>query len=152
MTELKFDMPESKRRLELAQQALDYALRFVGLPYMWGGDDAVEGFDCSGLAIEMLKSVGIVEPNFDTTAHYLSKMYPKVDRPDAGVLAFYGKEIRITHVGICLGRSRLLEAGGGNSRVTDRDSVAANDAFIRIRPIDYRKDRVCFCDPFQTGG
>jgi len=29
--------------------------------YLWGGDDPLAGFDCSGFVIEILKSVGILE-------------------------------------------------------------------------------------------
>jgi cell wall-associated NlpC family hydrolase len=138
-----------ERRLDLVESAIDYAQRFIGLPYHWGGNDAVEGFDCSGLAIEMLQSVGIIKNAFDATASGLAEMYPKADEPDAGVLAFYGKsDTEITHVAICLGRNRVLEAGGGNSKVIDNEAAKKYNAFIRIRPIDYRRDLRFFRDPF----
>ena len=42
---------------------LDYALRFIGRPYIWGGDGSGKthgGFDCSGLVLEALKACGII--------------------------------------------------------------------------------------------
>ncbi|MFC1535727.1 NlpC/P60 family protein, partial [Candidatus Neomarinimicrobiota bacterium] len=45
--------------------ASSIAFHFVGLPYLWGGDDAVAGYDCSGLVIEILKSVGLLQRSGD---------------------------------------------------------------------------------------
>lgn len=133
----------------MANNAVEYALRFIGRPYKWGGDDPMEGFDCSGFALEVLKSVGAVADNFDTTAQYLAKLFPRVDTPDAGALVFFGNgDKAINHVGICLGRDCMVEAGGGTSKTTNLEAAMRQNAFIRIRPITRRKDIVCYCDPF----
>ena len=47
------------------------AWRYLGKPYIWGGDDPVGGFDCSGLVVELFKSVGKLPRQGDWTAHDL---------------------------------------------------------------------------------
>jgi len=131
-----------------AQIAVEYIKRFIGLPYKWGGDDPMEGFDCSGLAIEMLKSVGHLTNNEDTTADGLMRMFPRVDTPIVGCLVFFGKPGKATHVGICLNSLEMLEAGGGGPGTVDVKEAMKSNAFIRMRPIKSRKDFICFCDPF----
>jgi cell wall-associated NlpC family hydrolase len=45
----------------VAGDAVDQALRFVGVPYLWGGRSA-RGIDCSGLVQLALAAVGIAAP------------------------------------------------------------------------------------------
>lgn len=48
----------------------EYALKFVGRLYIWGGDGSgrcAGGFDCSGLVLECLWALGIL-PQKDMTA------------------------------------------------------------------------------------
>jgi len=43
--------------------ALKYLWHWLGIQYSYGGDDAIEGWDCSGMVIEVLQSVGILPIN-----------------------------------------------------------------------------------------
>ena len=51
--------------------AIDLAWRMYGTPYVWAGDDTMAGFDCSGMQVEILQSVGIL-PAGDWTAATLA--------------------------------------------------------------------------------
>lgn len=121
----------------------DYALSFLGQPYAWGGDDPVDGYDCSGLVQEILASVG-ADPAGDQTAQTLYEHFRRQGRittPQLGALVFYGENRNaITHVAFCLDRHRVIEAGGGGSKTKTRADAARQNAFVRIRPYDHRKD------------
>lgn len=123
--------------------AIDYAERFIGKPYIWGGDDPIRGFDCSGLVQEILAAVGL-DPAGDQNAEALYqyfKVHGKVcEVAEAGALAFFGKGPVATHVAFCIDGSRMVEAGGGGSKtLTEADAIKQN-AYVRIRPVDRRKD------------
>ena len=47
------------RAIQDAELAVKYAMAFIGTPYVWGGDDPMGGFDCSGFCIEVLKGVPV---------------------------------------------------------------------------------------------
>ena len=135
------------------EKLIDYAMQFVGKPYIWGGDDPILGFDCSGLVQELLASVG-EDPPGDQNADTLFRYFKKHGRdwngemtPEAGCLAFYGTASKIGHVVMCIDNYRMIEAGGGGSAVTNASLAAARNAYIRIRPIDSRADLVSVLRP-----
>lgn len=125
---------------------IDIALQFLKIPYKWGGDDTIEGFDCSGFAQELLASVGI-DPVGDQTAQALFEHFKdksvtgKHNTHDVGALIFFGKNLnRITHVGIAISDDTMIEAGGGGSKTTNSKAAADHNAYIRVRSISNRSD------------
>jgi cell wall-associated NlpC family hydrolase len=129
---------------------LAYAMRFVGVPYKWGGDDPLLGIDCSGLVLELLKSQGLVPKSFDTTAQGLYKKYEsvKVFKASFGALVFFGADTsKITHVGFALDNKVMIEAGGGDSTTVNLLAAAEKNAFVKIRPILSRSDLVGIVRP-----
>ena len=126
--------------------------KLYGLPYKWGGDDTLAGFDCSGAIIEVLKSVGILPNSGDWTAQGLCDMFTgeKVIPASTGCLAFYGRDrTHITHVMFCISSELAIGAIGGGSKTKTKKDAERQNAYIKVRPIDYRKDLVCVVDPFQ---
>lgn len=129
---------------------VQYALKFVGQPYKYGGDDPIVGWDCSGLVQEILASAGI-DPQGDQTAqalydHFSNKSTHGVYGP--GVLAFFGQSVRsITHVAFCIDQYRMVEAGGGGSKTITLADAAAQNAYVRIRLIKSRRDLVATLKP-----
>lgn len=130
-------------------KAKKLAWHFIGLPYIWGGDDPIKGFDCSGLAIEVLKSFGRLNKRGDWTAKQLSRMFPEVDKPKSGCLVYYGSINNITHVGFCIDSKYMIEAGGGGRDNDDIETAIVKNAYVRIRPITSRSDIVMYNDPFR---
>ena len=133
----------------------DYAMSHVGLPYRWGGDDPIKGFDCSGLVIELLQSVGVLPNRYDATAQSLyldlEAESETLKKPTFGALLFFGEGLRdISHVGFAMDEFRMLEAGGGGSKTTSQDAAADQNAYIRVRPIKIRKDLVAILLPRYT--
>jgi len=87
------------------------ALRFLGLPYLWGGITTF-GLDCSGLVQLAHRAVGIVLPrdaDLQWADRRLSPVAAGSIRP--GDLVFFGpRRGAITHVGIAIGRRAFVNA------------------------------------------
>lgn len=123
----------------LRAELVEYMKRFVGTFYTWGGDDP-SGFDCSGLAVEGMKSIGVIGRGnaIDFTAHGLMKLFYKyrVLKPYAGCLAFnVNSRGHATHVEICINSAQTVGASGGGSHVRTRQDAIRYNAFIKIRPV-----------------
>jgi len=134
--------------------AIFIAFRYLGLPYIWGGDDPVKGFDCSGLVVELLKSVGVLPRDGDLSSRGLFRKFEENERthPEAGFLVFYSspsKPERINHVEFCIDSELAIGASGGGSKTKTLEDAARMNAYTKIRPI--RRDRpiVGYVDPFE---
>lgn len=127
------------------------AWRLVGKPYIWGGDNPVLGFDCSGLIIELLTTVGMWPPKKDTTAqglYYHFEQFGQIGKKEFGSLVFYGKDLNlITHVAMIIEPGFILEAGSGGSKTKTVQDAIDQDAFVRVRPLENRKDIVAIILP-----
>lgn len=130
--------------------ASSLAWHYVGTPYIWGGDDAT-GFDCSGLVIEILKSLGILPRKGDWTANGLLERFEDktVSHPYEGCLVFYGKNNYATHVEYCIDNDYCIGASGGNKSTTNIERAIEQNAFVKVRPIKSRSDIIGYVDPFM---
>jgi len=131
----------------------DYAMTFMGIPYIYGGDDPMRGFDCSGLVQEILASAG-VDPQGDQNAQGLYDYFSqngKINTWGLGALSFFGKDFKsVSHIGFCLDQYRMLEAGGGTSKTLSAADAVASNAFVRVRLIKNRKDLLAVIMPYYT--
>lgn len=131
---------------------VEYAMRFIGVPYRWGGSNPMTGFDCSGFLQFLLASVG-ADPKGDQTAQTLHDLLlaqggTSVLIPRAGDVCFYGlKTSSITHVAMCVSEHQIIEAGGGDHNTINVTEAAKRDACVRLRPRAARKDIVAVIRP-----
>jgi cell wall-associated NlpC family hydrolase len=128
---------------------VEIAKSYHGTFYTWGGDDP-SGFDCSGLAIACLKSIGKLPRGGDWTAHDLSGRLTKVDRsPRLADLVFWQNSIgRIIHVEIMIDHVRAIGASGGGRFIKTKKDAILHNAFIKIRPVASRPNVWGYCDPW----
>lgn len=103
---------EEKRKLMAS-----YAMRMIGIPYLWGGTSG-NGIDCSGFARLVHRWVGIDIPR---DADMQCNAAHPVEHPyEIGDLLFFregGEERPITHVGVCLGGTRIIHSSRSNNGV-----------------------------------
>jgi cell wall-associated NlpC family hydrolase len=98
------------------------AMGFLGVPYLYGGNSAETGFDCSGFVRAVFEqSVGKVLPR---RAHEQAAATQVIDRSELkpGDLVFFNTMKRaFSHVGIYVGDGKFIHAprSGGHVRVED---------------------------------
>ncbi len=119
----------------LGKIAAQTAERFVGVPYRWGGDNVVEGMDCSGFVKAVYYLVGLNIPRTSQEQFNAGTELSKADiRP--GDLVFFGKGSRkITHVGLYLGGNRFIHAPRRNEpiQITSLDDERYSVKFVGAR-------------------
>lgn len=150
-------MPNDYYTLEDAEGlrniATDIAMRHLGLSYIWGGDDPIYGYDCSGFCIEILKSVGILPRDGDWTANSLWILLKDeyATTPYRGCLVFWSNKdmSRVIHVEFCIGYGLCIGASGGGSQTKNSKDAAKQNAYIKIRPYKTRKHIWGYVDPFK---
>ena len=143
--------------------AIDLAWRMYGTPYIWGGDDMIAGFDCSGMQVEILQSVGIL-PAGDWTAATLAGrlMHHEVFLQAPGCLVFWEtSQGYIRHVEMCIGNWLSIGASGGGKDIRDQfddngylvktalQAAIEHNAFVKVRPIEGRGRIRGYFDPFK---
>lgn len=118
-----------------------------------GGNDPKKdgGLDCSGMIGFLLRGIGMVPDNYDDTADgyyhkYLSKSVPEASR---GCLVFYGSGIA-AHVMFCLNGDYCIGATNGDHTTTTVTIANIQAAYVKVKPINYRKDILGFVDPFKA--
>jgi len=138
----------------LRDLAVWYGKQFLRVPYEWGDEDHT-GMDCSGLISEVLVAVGVKPHGWRPTSTRMSKDFKKVWDShmdirlwaDSGMVVCYGTGI-VTHVALAISRSHVITASGGGSETDTPEEADTENAFVKLRPINYRKDAICVVDPF----
>jgi peptidoglycan DL-endopeptidase CwlO len=92
--------------------AIEFALREVGKPYVWGGTGP-NTYDCSGLTLRAFQSAGINLPRVSRQQFYAGGHVP-IEQAQPGDLLFYATDptdpSTIHHVTIYLGNDQMVEA------------------------------------------
>ena len=127
-------------------------IQSLGLPYIYGGQSPLVGFDCSGFIVYLCRAVGLLPRSRDMSATSLWFHFQKqrVTRPVPGGFVFYGQGDQATHVGVILQTERhMLSFAGGDGYTRTRKEAAARNACCLVRPIDYRGDVIGYVDPWK---
>lgn len=102
---------------EEAQRLCEYAVQFLGTPYVWGGYSP-SGFDCSGFVSYCLTNSGVKNTGHQTTWGLISNMtiIPESEMQPGDIIFFQGtyNAEPPTHVGIYLGNGQMVHSGHPN--------------------------------------
>jgi peptidoglycan DL-endopeptidase CwlO len=86
-------------------QAVGIAMRYLGVPYVWGGASP-GGFDCSGLTMYVYAQLGISLPHY-AAAQYGMGYAVGQDQLQAGDLVFFSG---LGHMGMYIGGGSFIHA------------------------------------------
>jgi cell wall-associated NlpC family hydrolase len=107
------------------QAVVDYAIQFVGNPYVTGGTSLTRGADCSGFVMSVYKKFGVSLPHSSYAMRSYGKAVSRSNIQPGDVICYSG------HVAIYVGNGRTVAAR--NSRAGIGYSNAWYTSVITIR-------------------
>ena len=112
---IKFSPTEESASLR--SRIVNYAMKFLGSPYVWGGTSLTKGADCSGFTMSVMKNFGISLPHYSGSQAKSGKRIKSSEmRP--GDLVFYGNSRgKINHVAMYIGNGQVINAASRRSGI-----------------------------------
>lgn len=119
---LSSEADKKTKREEIA----DFALQFVGNPYVWGGTSLTDGADCSGFVLAVLNEFGYSIPRVAADQFSASTKKDLTDL-EPGDLVFYGSDIH--HVAIYIGENKIVHAANSDLGIIVSDVTWESPAY-----------------------
>ena len=112
---IKFSPTEESASLR--SRIVNYAMKFLGNPYVWGGTSLTKGADCSGFTMSVMQNFGISLPHYSGSQAKSGKRIKSSEmRP--GDLVFYGNSRgKINHVAMYIGNGQVINAASRRSGI-----------------------------------
>lgn len=129
---------------EARGEVLQYAKKFLGNPYVWGGTSLTNGCDCSGFAQQIFANFGYTLPR---TSRQQAKAGTRIPVQEAkpGDLLFYQRESGfIYHVMIYLGDGKVIHAGSEamGILISDFNYEKATEFAVRVISEEMRESKI----------
>lgn len=111
----------------LGAQVANFALQFVGNPYVYGGVSLTNGADCSGFVLSVYKNFGVSLPHSATADRNMGYAVASVAEAQPGDLFCYSG-----HVGLYIGNNQIVHAS------TSKTGIIVSNATYR-QPVCIRR-------------
>ena len=109
---------KEKKRVAKRKEVADFAVQFVGNPYVWGGTSLTNGADCSGFVMSVFAEFGYSLPRV-AAAQYDASKKKTMNQLEVGDLVFYGNGI--SHVALYIGNGKVVHALNSNKGIVITD-------------------------------
>lgn len=86
------------------QSVVDYAVQFVGNPYVWGGESLTNGADCSGFVMKIYEAFGVDLPHSSYDLRRVGYAVSAADVQPGDIICYSG------HVAIYMGNGKIVHA------------------------------------------
>ena len=86
------------------QSVVDYAVQFVGNPYVWGGTSLTKGADCSGFVMKIYEAFGVSLPHSSYKLRSVGQKVSASDVQPGDIICYSG------HVAIYIGDGKIVHA------------------------------------------
>ncbi len=110
----------------VGSEVVNYAMQFVGNPYVYGGSSLTNGTDCSGFVMSVYKNFGVNLPHSSTADRSQGYDVGGLSNAKAGDLVCYSG-----HVGIYAGNGKIVHASNARTGIIVSDANYRNVLAVR---------------------
>ena len=116
---IKFSPMEetANQQASLRSKIVNYALKFVGNPYVWGGTSLTNGADCSGFTQSVLRNFGIRVPRVSREQANTGKGIKSSDMRPGDLIFYTNSKGTINHVAMYIGNGQIVHAASRRSGI-----------------------------------
>lgn len=116
---IKFSPLEEKANAQasLRTQIVNYALQYLGNPYVWGGTSLTKGADCSGFTMSVFSHFGIGLPHYSGSQAGMGTAVKSGDMQPGDLVFYANSKGTINHVGIYIGNGQIVNAASRRSGI-----------------------------------
>lgn len=100
---------EMQAKLELKNNVVNFAMQFIGNPYVLGGTSLTNGTDCSGFVQSVFANFGITLPR-TTSEQAIVGEEVLLEQIEIGDIVSYGYNGYITHSALYIGDGKIVHA------------------------------------------
>lgn len=102
---------------------VNYSLRFIGTPYVWGGNDPSRGVDCSGFIQQMYGKISLRLPRTAAEQALVGKPIYRLEDLQAGDRLYFWdkKKGKIGHTGMYMSKGMFVHSSAGRKQVATDD-------------------------------
>jgi cell wall-associated NlpC family hydrolase len=94
----------------VGSKAVQLAMQYLGVPYLWGGADPLTGFDCSGLTMYVYAQLGIQLTHYTGSQFYEGARVPRWDLQPGDLVFFEPSARGPQHEGMYIGGGQFIQA------------------------------------------
>ena len=98
-------------------QIVNYAIQFVGNPYVWGGTSLTNGVDCSGFTMKVMQKFGVSLPHYSGSQAKMGKKVTSGNMKSGDLIFYAGSNGRINHVALYIGNGQVVHAASRRSGI-----------------------------------
>jgi hypothetical protein len=91
-------------------KAVQIAVQYLGVPYLWGGASPITGFDCSGLTMYVYAQLGIHLTHYTGSQFYEGARVPPWALQPGDLVFFEPSAAGPQHEGMYIGNGQFIQA------------------------------------------
>lgn len=111
---------------EIGKAVADYALQFVGNPYVYGGTSLTNGADCSGFVLSVYANFGVSLPHSSSAQRSRGYEVGGIANAQPGDIVCYSG-----HVGIYIGNGQIVHASSAKTGIKISTATYRNILAVR---------------------
>ncbi len=96
---------------------VNYALQFVGNPYVWGGTSLTNGADCSGFVLKVMQNFGVTLPHYSGAQAKMGKAVKSSDMRPGDLIFYANSGGTVNHVALYIGNGQIVHAASRKSGI-----------------------------------